>query len=58
MEIAKLQSLLEKGEAARQSIEFDLAVVKKKSHDTLRSTTQRESALAEDNRVLAGIGYY
>nr|XP_039271478.1 coiled-coil domain-containing protein 171-like isoform X1 [Styela clava] len=52
-QIARLQSQLEKGEATRQALEFDLAVVKKKSNDVLRATTQRESSLTHDNKSLA-----
>ena len=52
--VARLQSQLERGEASRQSLEYDLALVKKKLNDVTRSTTHKEVTLAKQTLQLSG----
>jgi len=56
--VARLQSQLDRGEAARQTLEFDLALAKKKSNDIVRSNTHKEVALAKANIDLTGGLFY
>ena len=52
--VAKLQSQIERTEADRQTIEYDLAVSKKKLSEITRSTTHKEVTLAKENIQLSG----
>lgn len=57
-EIAKLQSQVEKGEAARQVLEYDFAVVKKKFSDTIRTMADKENLLAQETKTLSCKTHY
>ena len=52
--VTRLQSQHEKGEAARQSLEYDLVLVKKKLMDVTRATTHKEVSLAKQTIQLSG----
>ena len=44
-QVAKLRSAVEKGEANRQKLEYDLTVANKVSNQEKRATAEREGAL-------------
>nr|CAB3228261.1 coiled-coil domain-containing protein 171-like [Phallusia mammillata] len=52
-QVARLQSQVERAEATKQTLEYDLAVAKKKTNDVTRSTTHKEVTMAKANIELA-----
>jgi len=54
-QIAKLRSTVEKGEANRQKLEYDLAVANRSANQDKRATVEREAALQKTNASLKGV---
>ncbi|XP_078484807.1 coiled-coil domain-containing protein 171-like [Ciona intestinalis] len=51
--IARLESEVEKGEATRQSVEYELTVTKKRAKDALRNVSKKESVTSRENMLLS-----
>ena len=49
---------MERGEAAKQQLEYELLKVKKALNDERRQALEREASLSEINKSLNGIYYY
>ena len=54
-QIAKLRSTVEKGEANRQKLEYDLTIASRTANQEKRATAEREGALQKTNASLKGI---
>ena len=54
-QIAKLRSTVEKGEANRQKLEYDLTIASRTANQEKRAAAEREGALQKTNASLKGI---
>ena len=57
-QVAKLRSTVEKGEANRQKLEYDLAIANRAANQEKRAAADREGALQKTNASLKGMLYY
>ncbi|CAK8694709.1 unnamed protein product [Clavelina lepadiformis] len=51
--VAQVQAQVERGEATRQSLEYELAVSKKRSVEIMRNNTHKEVTLSKQNIILS-----
>ena len=54
-QVAKLRSTVEKGEANRQKLEYDLTIANRVANQEKRAAVERESALQKTNASLKGM---
>lgn len=54
-QVAKLRSTVEKGEANRQKLEYDLTIANRVANQEKRAAAERESALQKTNASLKGM---
>ena len=54
-QVAKLRSSVEKGEANRQKLEYDLTIASRTANQEKRAAAERESALQKTNASLKGM---
>ena len=54
-QVAKLRSTVEKGEANRQKLEYDLTIASRTANQEKRAVAERESALQKTNTSLKGM---
>lgn len=54
-QIAKLRSTVEKGEANREKLEYDLTIASQTANQEKRAAAEREGALQKTNASLKGI---
>ena len=57
-QIAKLRSTVEKGEANRQKLEYDLTIASRTANQEKRAAAEREGALQKTNASLKGIAIF
>ena len=57
-QIAKLRSTVEKGEANRQKLEYDLTIASRTANQEKRAAAEREGALQKTNSRLKGIAIF
>ena len=57
-QIAKLRSTVEKGEANRQKLEYDLTIASRTANQEKRAAAEREGALQKTNASLKGIAFF
>ena len=53
-QVAKLRSTVEKGEANRQKLEYDLMITNRAANQEKRAAAERENALQKTNAGLKG----
>lgn len=54
-QVAKLRSAVEKGEANRQKLEYDLTIANRVANQEKRAAAEKESALQKTNASLKGM---
>ena len=54
-QVAKLRSTVEKGEANRQKLEYDLTIANRVANQEKRAAAEREGALQKTNASLKGM---
>ena len=54
-QVAKLRSAVEKGEANRQKLEYDITIANRLANQEKRAAAERENALQKTNASLKGL---